>query len=98
MKQLYYTKYQKQSEQRKAVRRGSLRKVAKRSFLEACLDQDVSSFIFCKGSFAAFLSYHNISLQIETNKSQNIPSEYFDIRVKWVQFNRRNSQIRPGLD
>jgi len=98
MEKLLYAEYQKRREERKAVRRGWLRKIAIKSFIAAYPEEDVSSFVFSNGWFAGFLARHQISIRLTTNKSQKIPSDYISICVKWAQFNRRNSQVRPGLD
>ena len=98
MEKLLYAEYQKRREERKAVRRGWLRKVAIKSFIAAYPDKDVSSFVFSNGWFAGFLARHHISIRLTTNKSQKIPSDYISVCVKWAQFNRRNSQVHPGLD
>ena len=86
------------SRERKAVRRGWLRKIAIKSFIAAYPDKDVSSFVFSNGWFARFLARHHISLRLTTNKLQKLPSDYISICVKWTQFNHRNSQVRPGVD
>ena len=98
MEVLLYSEYQKQREERKAVRRGWLRKIAIKSFIAAYPDKDVSSFVFSNGWFARFLARHHISLRLTTNKLQKLPSDYISICVKWAQFNHRNSQVRPGVD
>ena len=55
-----------------------------------------TEFRFSDGWFNAFLSPHAITLRFTTNKSQKIPNDYLAGILSWMQFNRCNSQLRPG--
>jgi len=54
------------------------------------------TFTFSNGWFRRFLSWHQISLRFNTNKASQLPSDFADTIVSWLQFNSRNSQIRPN--
>jgi hypothetical protein len=51
-----------------------------------------------RGWFARFLSRNNIAIRIATNKAQQAPEECYEIVTKFLCFNRRNSQLRDGLE
>lgn len=52
-------------------------------------------FTFSNGWFRGFLSWHQISLRIVTNKASQLSSDFTDTILNWVRYNRRNSQLRP---
>jgi len=91
---LLYQAYRCRREEKKAVPQGWLRRQSIILFKTAYLDKDPDDFIFLRGWFTGFLSRHSISLRFTTNKSQKVPEEYLAGILQWMQFNRRNSQIR----
>jgi len=95
LEQILYTRYQKRRQERKPVRRCWLSRQAHQAFQEAYPDQNSEEFTFSTGWFTGFLPRHDISLRFTTNKSQKIPDDYLNSILQWLQFNQRNSQIRP---
>jgi len=91
-----YDKYRKRRDERKAVRRGWLRREAYKTFADCYPEKDPSEFPFSDGWLAGFLSRHLITLRFTTNKSQKIPEDYLQAILSWLRFNRRNSQVRSG--
>ena len=95
-----YKKYQHRREERKAIRRRWFQQQARLSYHEcypaANTPVTVEDFRFSNGWFQGFLSRHSITLRFATNVSQKIPSEYVSAILSWLQFNRRNAQIRPS--
>jgi len=51
---------------------------------------------FSDGWLASFLSQQSIPHRFCMNKSQRIPEDYLHVILSWLQFNRRNSQVRFG--
>lgn len=91
-----YSKYRQRREECKAVRRGWLKREASRAFTICYPERDSTEFRFSDGWLAGFLSRHSITLRFSTNKSQRIPEDYLHQILSWLQFNRRNSQVRFG--
>jgi len=91
-----YGKYQQRREERKAVRRSWFQRQAKDSFATCYPTKSQEDFCFSTGWFSGFLSRHNITLRFTTNKSQKVPKDYLEVILSWLEFNRRNSQLRPG--
>jgi len=91
-----YDKYHKRRDDRKAVRRGWLRREAYKVFANCYPEKDPFEFPFSNGWLASFLSRHLITLRFTTNKSQRIPEDYLQAILSWLLFNRRNSQVRSG--
>lgn len=76
------------------VRRAWFRIASKYFFGIAYPDIDKSQFRFSNGWFLGFLSRWGIAIRITTNKAQTTPNDYRERIISWLQFNRRNSQIR----
>ena len=91
-----YGKYQQRREEQKAVRRSWFQRQAKDSFATCYPTRSQEDFCFSTGWFSGFLSRHNITLRFTTNKSQKVPQDYLEVILSWLEFNRRNSQLRPG--
>jgi len=89
-------KYQQRREARKAVRRSWFQRQAKHSFATCYPTKSQENFCFSTGWFSGFLSCHNITLRFTTNKSQKVLKDYLEVILSWLEFNRRNSQLRPG--
>jgi len=66
------------------------------SFATCYPTKSQEDFCFSTGWFSGFLSRHNITLRFTTNKSQKVPQDYLEVILSWLEFNRRNSQLRPG--
>jgi len=89
-------KYRKRRDERKAVRRSWLYRQARSSFQDCYPMGNLRDFSFSNGWFYGFLTRNSISLRFTTNISQKIPTDYLSAIISWLQFNRRNSQIRSG--
>ena len=96
MEEVVYQKYGQRRDSGKAVRRPW--RVAYAAFEKcySCRPEEISKFAFSNGWFYGFLARHHITLRLPTNKSQKIPSDYLQVCLDFMRFNRRNSQIRPG--
>jgi len=57
-----------------------------------------SIFAVSHGWFNGFLSRNDIANLAVTNKAQQPPTEYCEIILKFLCFNRRNSQLRDGME
>ena len=79
----------------KVVRRGWFRRTSKQLFTKIYPTLDCKEFTFSNGWFGGFLSWHQISLRIVTNKASQLPSDFTDTILNWVRYNWRNSQLRP---
>lgn len=96
MEAILYSAYKQRREERKAVRRGWLRRQSLIGFKAAYPERNIDEFTFSDGWFQGFLSRYSISLRFTTNKSQKLPEEYLSSIIQWLRFNRRNSQLRIG--
>lgn len=54
-----------------------------------------AEFPFSQGWFDAFLQRHSISLRFLIKKAQSVPKGYKKRVFFWLQFNRRNTYLRP---
>ena len=79
----------------KSVRRSWFRRTCKTLFPKIYPSLSSHEFSFSNGWFRGFLSWHQISLRIVTNKASQLPSDFTDAIVNWFRYNRRNSQLRP---
>lgn len=93
-----YTLFLNRREAGQAIRRGWFRLYADEIFRELYPNASTISsvFRFSNGWFEAFLRRYRVSLRCITKKAQKIPKDYYQLVVNWLQFNRRNSQPRPG--
>lgn len=88
-----YDNFCKRRDEGLIVRRVWFR-LASRVFFKATYpDTDVNLFNFPGGWLHGFLARWNITLRATTNKAQYIPNHYRILIQKWLQFNRRNSQV-----
>jgi len=72
------------------------RLASKLQFKETYPELDPGQFRFSRGWFTRFLTRWGISLRAMTNKAQQIPENSRRLIINWLQFNRRNSQLRLG--
>ena len=92
-----YENFCKRRDEGLIVRRVWFR-LASRVFFKATYpDTDVNLFKFSGGWFHGFLTRWNITLRATTNKAQYIPNHYRILIQQWLQFNRRNSQVRTHM-
>ena len=95
-----YARFCKRRKEGRAVRRIWFQLASKLAFKEAYPDRNsvLEEFKFSTGWFNGFLSRWNLSLRATTNKAQYIPTHYQQLIVNWLQFNRRNSQLRTAYE
>jgi len=91
-----YRKFAKRREEGGIVRLAWFRLASKLVFKEIYSELDPQQFRFSSGWFVGFLARWGISLRALTNKAQQVPENYRSLIVSWLQFNRRNSQLRTG--
>ena len=80
------------------VRRSWFRSMSRELFLKhyPSAESTTSTFAFSNGWFRRYLSWHQISLRFATNKASQLPTDFADTIISWLQFNGHNSQIRPN--
>jgi len=81
----------------KTVRKKWFERTAKALFVQLYPD-DPTIFAVSPGWFSRFLSRNDIAIRVVTNKAQQPPTEYCEIILKFLCFNRRNSQLRDGME
>jgi len=76
------------------IRRGWFREVSKELYKEHYpVESPTTLFCFSNGWLRGFLRWHRISLRFVTNKSSQLPSDFGEVILSWMRFNRRNSQL-----
>lgn len=64
-------------------------------FKRLYLQSNPAVFRFSNGWFQGFLNRYRIGIRCITKKTQKLPSDYQDLIVNWLRFNRCNSQPQP---
>ena len=81
----------------KTVRKKWFERTAKALFLQL-YPASPTIFVVSNGWFNQLLSRNEISIRVVTNKAQQTPTEYCAMIVSFLCFNRRNSQLRDGME
>ena len=79
------------------VRRGWFWRVSKELYKEHYPAESPTTTLFCFSNawFRGFFSrWHRISLRFVTNKSSQLPSDFGEVILSWMRFNRQNSLLR----
>jgi len=96
MERELFQKFRERRALGRPVRRSWFRKVSKELFQKHYPGEGDTSnaFFFSTAWFQSYLSWHQISLRQITNKASQLPADFATAIISWLQFNRRNSQIR----
>lgn len=94
MERELYTEFLKRRGMGRVVRRGWFRRISFELFQKTYPEKHTSLFKFSNGWFRGFLRYHHISLRFVTNTASRLPADFASAILHWMQFNRRNSQLR----